>query len=177
MTALVICQGNRRPQLPFRAVNQPGLPSYRPGLQRHHLLPRQVLKVRGLKRMFDVLSTGGVGIDDFRRNGLLLPAREADALRIGLPLHRGPHAGYNQMVIERVGAIEGGWSRSRGYQSIGADLAALEALDALQKALRRELLDPACWQARPLNRRDPALDFSHLDRMAEMLWAATEPAL
>ena len=177
MTALATCPGSGRSQLPFRAVNRPGLPSYRPGLQRHHLLPRQVLKVRGLKRMFDALSTGGVGIDDFRRNGLLLPSREADALRIGLPLHRGPHAGYNQMVIERVGTIEGAWSRSRGQRLIGADLGALEALDALQKALRRELLDPACWQARPLHRRDPALDFSHLDRMAEMLWGATEPAI
>lgn len=169
-------QGRALAHLPFRAVNRPGLPSYRPGLQRHHLLPRQVLKVRGLKRMFDTLSSVAVGIDDFRRNGLLLPEREADALRIGLPLHRGPHAGYNQMVIERVGEIEGEWSRPRGQRAIAADCGALEALDALQKALRRELLDPACWQARPLNRRDPALDFSHLDAMAEMLWGATELA-
>ena len=80
--------------------------------------------------------------------------------------------GYNLMVIERVGTIEREWRRAR---SRVADLGALSALDALQKALRRELLDPACWQARPLNRRDPALDFSHLDAMAEMLWGATAP--
>lgn len=176
MLALPLGRGSVRPQLPFRAVNQPGLPMYRPGLQRHHLLPCQMLKVRGLKRMLGALGTGHIGMDDFRRNGLLLPAHEADALRIGLPLHRGPHAGYNQMVIERVGTIEGEWSRLRDQREGGADLAALEALDALQKALRRELLDPACWQARPLNRRDPALDFSHLDAMAEMLWGATAPA-
>jgi hypothetical protein len=30
---------------------------------------------------------------------------------------------------------------------------------------------------RTLNARDPALDFSHLDRMAESLWMETEPAM
>ena len=159
--------------IPFRAVNRPDLPSYRPGLQRHHLLPRQVQRVRGFARMLNALGSERVGIDDFRRNGLLLPACEIKALRIGLPLHRGPHGTYNEMVIERVGAIEQRWS----LQMDGAARkAALAAMDALQKALRRELLDPACWHLRPLNRRDPALDFSHLDAMAEMLWGATVPA-
>ena len=163
--------------LPFRAVNRPGVPSYRPGLQRHHLLPRQLLAVRGFRGMFDELGVARGSIHDFRRNGLLLPACEADAMRIGLPLHRGPHAGYNAMVIERVGAIESEWSRTRGRRRTNrAEHGALLALDALQKALRRELLDPACRQARPLNRHDPALDYSHLDAMAEMLWGATEPA-
>ena len=159
--------------IPFRAVNRPGLPSYCAGLQRHHLLPRQVQRVRGFARMFDALGPERVGIDDFRRNGLLLPACEAEALRIALPLHRGPHDTYNQMVIERVGAIELIWSRHADGE---VERAALEALDALQKALRRELLDPACWHSRPLNRRDPAFDFSHLDAMAEMLWGATVQA-
>jgi hypothetical protein len=48
-------------------------------------------------------------------------------------------------------------------------------IDLLQRALRRRLLDPARWRGKALNTRDPALDFSHLDRMAETLWAATEP--
>ena len=46
------------------------------------------------------------GFDDFRRNGLLLPANDAAAIRLGLPLHRGPHHSYNELVFERVGQIE-----------------------------------------------------------------------
>lgn len=159
--------------LPFSAVNRPGLPSHRPGLQRHHILPRQVQRVRGFARMFAGLGPEPVGMNDFRRNGLLLPSSETEAVRTGLPLHRGPHAVYTAMVIDRVGEIERGWSRSHGHTSW---VEALVALDALQRALRRELLDPACWRSRPLNRRDPALDFSHLDAMAETLWSATAPA-
>ena len=120
--------------------------------------------------MFAALGPEPIGMNDFSRKGLLLPASEAEAIRTGLPLHRGPHAVYTAMVIERVGAIERGWSRGAGHASW---VEALVALDALQKALRRELLDPRCWHARPLHRRDPALDFSHLDAMAEMLWGAT----
>lgn len=156
--------------MPFSSVNRPGLPTYRPGLQRHHILPRQVQRVRGFARMFAALGPEPVGMNDFRRNGLLLPSNETEAMRTGLPLHRGPHAIYTTMVIERVGAIEREWSGSHGH---AAWVGALVALDALQKALRRELLDPACWRSRPLNRRDPALNFSHLDAMAEALWGAT----
>ena len=61
--------------------------------------------------MFETLDARRIGFNDFRRNGLLLPAREETAQRLALPLHRGPHRTYNQMVIQRVGEIERGWSR------------------------------------------------------------------
>lgn len=158
--------------IPFMAVNRRDTSQYRPGLQRHHLVPRQVQRIAAFRRMFAGLGPEPVGMNDFRRNGMLLPACEGEAMRTGMPLHRGPHARYTAMVIERVGAIEREWSRGQGHASW---VEALVALDALQKALRRELLDPRCWHARPLHRRDPALDFTHLDAMAEMLWGATEP--
>jgi len=166
----------RRRRLPFRIINRRGDPAYQPGMQRHHLLPRQLLSVRCFGRLFDRLGRERIGFDDFRRNGLLLPATERAALRIGLPLHRGPHRDYNAMVSERVGRIEGDWA-ARSLRA--PDLALEEALmrlALLQGALRRRLLaDTARLR---LNRGDPlgaGRDFAELDAMAELLWRETEP--
>lgn len=60
----------------FRAVNRRGAPGYDPSLQRHHLLPRQLLSRRCFGRMFALIGRERVGFDDFRTNGLLLPANE-----------------------------------------------------------------------------------------------------
>ncbi len=139
------------------------------------MLPRQLLEARGIHDLIDAIGADSLGFHDFRRNGLLLPATDEEAVRLGLPLHRGPHQSYNELVIERMGQIEAGWRRRR--RAARGDHALVEALlriDLLQRALRRRLLDPAHWHSKPLNARDPALDFSHLDRMAEALWAATE---
>lgn len=123
--------------------------------------------------MFDAIGRGRIGFDDFRRNGMLLPAREDAALRMALPLHRGPHRDYNAMVMERVGQIESGWASRKTSDPEGAIEQALLRLGLLQQALRRRLLD----EARPymLNRRDPGVrkpDFSELDALAEELWKA-----
>lgn len=163
-----------RKALPFGSVNVPGQPGYAPGLQRHHLIPRQVLGSQALGRMLARLGLDRIGFHDFRKNGLLLPASEVAAMRIGLPLHRGPHRSYNDLVIERAGQIEAHWARERAAGSHAADFEALMRFDLLQRALRRKLLDPRSWSRAPLNSRDPALDFSHLDDMAGMLWSSTE---
>jgi len=63
--------------------------------------------------MFSEIDRTCVGFDDFRRNGLLLPATEAASVRTGRPLHRGPHRRYNEVVIARVGRIEALWSKDR----------------------------------------------------------------
>ena len=97
---------DNRPSLSFRAVNVPGLAGYAPGLQRHHLLPRQLLARPAFAALAGALGAEQLGFHDFRRNGMLLPAREEAALRIGLPMHRGPHPRYNEVVIERAGSIE-----------------------------------------------------------------------
>ncbi|KUR71901.1 hypothetical protein AQZ52_09440 [Novosphingobium fuchskuhlense] len=134
--------------------------------------------------MIGSLTPDRIGFHDFRANGMLLPATESGALRIGLPLHRGPHGTYSEMVTERVGQIEGGWSRTRRYDPELASMEALMRLDLLQRALRRRLLTPPKGEEIVLNQRDPALvqadqslDYSHLDRMAEMLWEATQSRL
>jgi hypothetical protein len=163
-----------RRRLPFESINRPGAVDYDPGLQRHHLLPRQLLSQRCLEPMFAVLGQGRIGFDDFRINGMLLPASDAAALRMAMPLHRGPHHRYSGMVIERVGRIEAGWAERRRRQ--GLDVASEQALMQLwlvQRALRRRLLQGG-GRRFALNRRDPmrqALDFSELDAMADLLWA------
>lgn len=162
----------KRRKLPFGSVNVPGKPGYSPNLQRHHLVPRQVLLLAGLSPFVSQLGVDRLGIHDFRRNGQMLPASEDVALRIGLPLHRGPHRAYNELVLERVGQIEADWSRNR-QKGAEADYVALMRFDLLQRALRRRFLDPRNWSRVPLNTRDPALDFSHLDEMADLFWSDT----
>ncbi|MES2302980.1 MAG: AHH domain-containing protein [Pseudomonadota bacterium] len=160
--------------MPFGSVNVPNQPGYAPGLQRHHLIPRQILGSFALGRMIARLGLDRLGFHDFRRNGLLLPASEAAAMRIGLPLHRGPHRSYNELVLQRAGQIEAQWTESRCAGAVQADYEALMRFDLLQRALRRKLLDPRSWTRKPLNARDPALDYTHLDSMADLLWSATD---
>jgi hypothetical protein len=163
-----------RARLPFRAVNRSGAPGYTPGLQRHHLLPRQLLAHRSFGPMIAALGAERIGFDDFRRNGLLLPANDSAAVRLGLPLHRGPHRSYNELVFERVGQIEARWSAVRPVAPEIALAEALERLTLLQSALRRRLL--AERRQLQLNRRDPQRapsDFAVLDAMAAQLWTET----
>lgn len=164
----------RRSAIPFKAVNKRGQPEFEPGLQRHHLLPRQLLKRDCFGSMFDAIGRRRVGFEDFRRNGLLLPSTDAATLRTGMPLHRGPHKRYNEIVIERVGRVEASWSAARFEDQETALLDALERLTLLQSALRTRLLSER--KRMLLNRKDPlgtGFDFSELDAMAEELWKAT----
>lgn len=160
---------SRAQPIPFATVNRPRFPGYVEGLQRHHLIPRALPEQRCFAPLFAALG-GEAGLDDFRRNGMLLPARETAAARMGLPLHRGPHRAYSEMVAERLGEIEYGWSRSRDAGRAGA------AVVELQRALRRELLSPR--RTFRLNARDPlggGVDFSRIDALADELWGATQP--
>ena len=157
----------------FRAVNARSSAAYDPGLQRHHLLPCQLLSQRCFGRMFSEVGRTNVGFDDFRRNGLLLPATEAASVRSGMPLHRGPHPRYNEVVIARVGRIEASWAEQRLHDREAALVEALLRLHLLQSALRRQLL--AQRRRVVLSRKDPlgtGFDFAQLDAMAEALWAA-----
>ena len=163
-----------RKTITFRAINARGTAGYDPGLQRHHLLPCQLLSQRCFGPMFAAVGRARVGFDDFRRNGLLLPANEHTSLRTGMPLHRGPHPRYNEVVIARVGSIEATWSTSRVRDDEAALAEALLRLQLLQGALRRQLL--AERRRVLLNRKDPigtGFDFSELDAMAETLWGAS----
>ncbi|MBI1403764.1 MAG: hypothetical protein GC147_11190 [Porphyrobacter sp.] len=162
-----------RQSIAFRAVNRRDTPGYDPALQRHHILPRQLLSKRCFGRIFAEIGRDSVGFDDFRANGLLLPASEEATIRTGMPLHRGPHHRYNEVVIARVGRIEESWARARRRDPEEALGEALMRLQLLQDALRRQLL--AERRRVVLNRKDPlgaGFDFTELDAMAEALWAA-----
>jgi hypothetical protein len=166
----------KRACLSFRAVNIRDRPGYDPGLQRHHLLPRQLLGKRCFSGLFEAVGRDRMGFDDFRSNGLLLPANDRAVLRMGLPLHRGPHRDYNALVIERVGQVEAAWSARRLLAPEVAIDDALMRLGLLQRALRHRLLDPVRKRL-SLNRHDPlgkSIDFSELDAMAEALWPETD---
>jgi hypothetical protein len=163
-----------RRRLPFRSVNRRDEPGFEPGMQRHHLLPGELLSAHCFAALFERVSHDRLGFDDFRRNGLLLPCTDGAAVRIGLPLHRGPHRTYNGMVFERVGRIERGWSERRRQRPDDALEEALMRLAILQAALRRRLLDER--HRLLLNRGDPlgaGRDFAELDAMAEGLWRET----
>lgn len=163
---------SRRAALSFRYVNRRGSPDYDSGLQRHHLLPRQLLSTRYFGAFFAAIDREWPGLDDFRSNGMLLPSSDAAALRVDLPLHRGPHRGYNAMVIERVGQIEADWSRLRRRAPQAASDSAIAALEVLQWALRFRLLNPGMKRL-ALNRSDPlgqGVDFADLDTMVDLLW-------
>ena len=129
--------------------------------------------------MFGAIDARRLGFDDFRRNGLMLPARDDAARRLALPLHRGPHRVYNALVIERVGQIEARWATANRASLERAGNEALFRLGLLQQALRRRLIDPP---GRPLqlNRNDPVgtgFDFADLDALAEQLWGGSQIAL
>lgn len=167
-------RGQGRTFLPFRGVNRLDRPDYDPGLQRHHLLPLQLLARSGFSAMFAQLGDQRHRFEDFRENGLLLPCHEVAARRLGMPLHRGPHRHYSELVMERVGQIEASWSRMRLYDEDAALRQAKMRLELLQRALRRFLLDPR--RRIVLNRADPwraDAEFVELDAMVDALWGAT----
>ncbi|WP_081996042.1 AHH domain-containing protein [Croceibacterium mercuriale] len=168
-----------RPKLPFRSVNNPGQPGYRAGMQRHHLLPRQLLSHHAHGKLFDEIGRDRIGFDDFRSNGLLLPSTENTAQQTRMPLHRGRHHHYNTMVAERMGQIEADWSRLRPKAPEIALDQAIMRIDLLQRALRRRLLAEDRTRIK-LNRSDrlgEQVDFAALDAMAELLWNTTSPGL
>lgn len=172
-TALSTCA-----PLSFRAVNRKDAPDYRAGLQRHHLLPRQLVSRRCFGRFLEGLGWDRVRLHDFRFNGLLLPANDEEVLRTGLPLHRGPHRIYSELVIERVAQIERGWITGQRCHAERASEEALMRLHLLQRALRQKLLKNEQGRAL-LNRYDPigtGRNFTDLDAMAEAIWGASAPA-
>ncbi len=147
-------------------------------MQRHHLIPRVLLGSPGLNRFFTAIDPRKIGFEDFRRNGLLLPCEERLAARTGLPLQRGPHRSYDDMVAQRIGEIERRWSERRRNKPKLSGIEARLSLSLLQRALRRELLSHSPPQlALPRDTEiGRQMDFAELDKMADQLWSASQPA-
>lgn len=134
----------------------------------------QLLTKRCFGRMFDRIGRVRVGFDDFRFNGLLLPSTEQASVQTGLPLHRGPHPVYNELVIERVGSIESRWELVQKKDPETARTEALDRMRLLQRALRIRLINED--KGFVLNRKDPlgtGFNFDTLDAMAEEIWSST----
>lgn len=124
--------------------------------------------------MFESIGRLRVGFDDFRFNGLLLPATEQASVQTGLPLHRGPHPIYNELVIERIGSIETRWELVKRKDPETARIEALDRMRLLQRALRIRLINED--KGFVLNRKDPlgaGFNFDTLDAMAEEIWSST----
>ena len=161
----------------FAGVNRPDQPGFRKGWQKHHLLPRQLLTRRCLATMLAAVSPGGMWFDDFGTNGVLLPGTEAVAEQERLPLHRGPHKVYNELVFERIGAVEMEWSRIQSRDERQARHTARARIGLIQRALSRRLRGEGDKRL-VLNSRDPigrGIDYADLDAMAEQIWGATGP--
>jgi A nuclease family of the HNH/ENDO VII superfamily with conserved AHH len=91
--------------LSFRSVNCRASVGYRNGWQRHHLIPREMAQHNGAGPVLESLLPYGFSLDDFDRNGMLLPGSELAARNCGLPVHIGPHPAYNRRVAAMVVAI------------------------------------------------------------------------
>jgi hypothetical protein len=101
------------------------------GFHCHHLIPLSVLEKRSFARIFGKARAAGFDPDDFASNGMHLPFREDLAIAFGLPLHRGPHHIYNEIVAEQIS----GWTRLHHLDLISR-------LHQLQIELRRGLRRP-----------------------------------
>ena len=143
--------------LGFRAV---ALPSS--DWQKHHLIPLRLFRKGPVASFLTDLRGHGVRANDFTRNGLFLPKSE-DAARVSaLPLHRGPHRLYTELVAHRLADIV----RGRGVKGEAAWRIVL-----LQRGLKRVLAQARL--ATPLNRFDPmmqAQDFTAIDALIDQLW-------
>jgi hypothetical protein len=93
---------------------------------------------------------------------------------MGLPLHRGPHRDYNELVMERVGQVEARWAGLRGARQ--------------RSRWMKRCSDWGCCKGRcgavcnpqrkplQLSRFDPLgqeVNFTEIDAMVEMLWPET----
>jgi A nuclease family of the HNH/ENDO VII superfamily with conserved AHH len=85
-----------------RAMMRWSLIASRAGWHRHHIVPRQITRFADLRTFVQRLALTGFSLDDFAKNGLFLPSEEAVAVRHKLPLHRGAHRLYNEIVIDRL---------------------------------------------------------------------------
>jgi hypothetical protein len=136
-----------------------------PGFHCHHIIPAEVVEKPAFRTMFNRIGAIGFDFQSFHQNGMYLPCTEENAAAFGLPLHRGPHPLYNQIVCERIAAFE---RLSPNGQ--------LRQIYDLQKTLRVALRSNAL----PLrnSQRDPLAPnpaFETIEKAAFDLYGALEP--
>jgi A nuclease family of the HNH/ENDO VII superfamily with conserved AHH len=157
------------PPIRFHAVTLPSS-----DMHRHHIIPVRLFRRGSLSPFLKGLRAAGVMADDFAANGLFLPAAEETAAALRLPLHRGPHRHYSELVEARIAAIAHTY-RGKPPSTLPIVREAAWRIRMLQTALSRVLTEGRL--ARPLNRFDPMLqaqDFTAIDAMIDRLWGGSE---
>lgn len=141
--------------------------------QLHHLIPVSVLGHRHFHKSFKLLELDGFELRYYSVNGLALPASERAASMWKMPMHRGPHRRYNELVSVRVAAILS--ELERGNSSLLARSEAIARLNLLICTLRRILTGDRPFIL--LSSRDPINSSAHfwdLEMACDILWAATK---
>jgi hypothetical protein len=75
------------------------------GFHCHHIVPIELVEKPQFSILFGNLRAIGFDPQDFATNGMHLPCTEAMATIFGLPLHRGAHPQYNQMVAQQIAPL------------------------------------------------------------------------
>ena len=138
--------------------------------QCHHLIPSETIFAACFRSFFKDLRHEGFRPHDFETNGIALPCTEGAACTTRLPLHRGPHPRYSEIVAQRVASIEHRY-RTSGQSNFDANLRIRWLQKGLKKALSQRKLVP-------LNRRDPlrpAASFSYIDQTAQSISDLIDP--
>lgn len=138
------------------------------GWHRHHLLPTHVLHFPDLHRYLSSFADPELWLGDFRRNGMFLPSDERIAQRECLPLHRGPHRVYNDIVIETLDGL-----RQRFVRAGTSIRIQMTAVNGLQRNLRTLLRLSARNADIALGSRDPfgsSSALSAIDRQTDLLF-------
>jgi A nuclease family of the HNH/ENDO VII superfamily with conserved AHH len=141
--------------------------------QLHHLLPVSVFGHSHFSRSFKILELDGFDPRFYSVNGLALPATERAAAFWKMPMHRGPHRRYNELVAVRVATILSDLERGNGSQHARSE--AIGRLNLLIFTLRRMLTADRPFIL--LSRRDPInskVHFYDLDMACDRLWIATK---
>lgn len=129
------------------------------GYQRHHVIPVNIMRRRSFARLFDVIAIAGFNPHCFLNNGYLLPATDEMSAETGLPLHRGPHRQYDDLIAECLDQI---WLQVTTKQIPASPVAIMTHVSDLQGQIRRSLGPNARIR---LNQNDPRQIESHLLRL------------
>lgn len=128
----------------------------RAGYQRHHLIPVNIIRNHAFAKLFASVAAAGFNPHCFLNNGFLLPATEIESARTGLPLHRGPHRQYDDLIAECLNMI---WLAVLMGHIPASPVSIMTHVSDLQGRVRRSLGPSARIK---LNQNDPRGVGGHL---------------
>jgi hypothetical protein len=105
--------------------------------QAHHVIPGEMER----EHRFAMRAIAGGWNIDSPRNGIALPALEAEGVRLGLPVHRGSHPQYSQRVRAELDRLEDA-ANSQGWDNARA----VQEMERLADRMRRYILNQPAGQ-------------------------------